>query len=288
MNRGHRRRSQVTPPTLGPAPRAARAADLGEGGGSARRSAPRRPYSGRGCGRGHPRRGMSFNDSVAVSVAAYAVWQSLVAIPEGRRGKVVLMGFAPTCSACRPRYRSHMTIPFPPVAPSASGSTSGEKADMARRTRRGRCSVVVLGGKIRNSGESLSSPRASEPAEGRTRRDSQGILVFPFRTTPRRGCRGHRSRARPAEALPAVHRPGAPFVAHRSLSDGDGHAIAIRRSRAAASSSMNQDRKGASSSGLSCSTVCFSFSTSDMVTLLCGTHGSGCRSAARSVQRGLC
>jgi len=31
--------------------------------------------------------------------------------------------------------RWHMTIPFRPVARSASGSTSGKKADMARRTR---------------------------------------------------------------------------------------------------------------------------------------------------------
>ena len=35
-------------------------------------------------------------------------------------------------------YCRHVTIPIPPVAHSASGSTSGEKADMARRTRRGR------------------------------------------------------------------------------------------------------------------------------------------------------
>ena len=41
-------------------------------------------------------------------------------------------------------------------ARSASGSTSGGKADMARRVRRG---GVVLRGKIRNPGESLSSLR---------------------------------------------------------------------------------------------------------------------------------
>ena len=56
----------------------------------------------------------------------------------------------------------HMTIPFPPVARSACGSTSGEKADMARRTRRTRGlraprpprdppAGVVRIGKIRNS-----------------------------------------------------------------------------------------------------------------------------------------
>ena len=43
-----------------------------------------------------------------------------------------------------------------PVSRSAAGSTSGEKAEMARRVRRG---GVVLRGKIRNPGESLSSLR---------------------------------------------------------------------------------------------------------------------------------
>ena len=41
----------------------------------------------------------------------------------------------------------------------------------------------------------LIFPPATEPAEGRTRRDSQGILVFPFRTTPRRSRGGRRGRA---------------------------------------------------------------------------------------------
>ena len=60
-----------------------------------------------------------------------------------------------------------VTIPIPPVARSASGSMSGEKADMARGARRTRGlraprppgRRVVLRGKIRDSGESLSSPR---------------------------------------------------------------------------------------------------------------------------------
>ena len=66
--------------------------------------------------------------------------------------------------------------PPPSVARSASGSTSGKKADMARRTRRTRRTCrsrrsrrsrgtrrggVVLRGKIRNAGRSLSSPSVS-------------------------------------------------------------------------------------------------------------------------------
>jgi len=45
---------------------------------------------------------------------------------------------------------SHMTIPFRPVARSASGSgsTSGEKADMARHTRRSRRSHGSRGGGV--------------------------------------------------------------------------------------------------------------------------------------------
>ena len=35
-------------------------------------------------------------------------------------------------------------------------------------------------------------------------------------------------RGRPAEALPAVHPPGAPVVAHRHLSEGDGHVPRLR------------------------------------------------------------
>jgi len=37
-----------------------------------------------------------------------------------------------------------MTIPFRPAPRAASGSTSGEKAEMARRPRRGRRGGVVL------------------------------------------------------------------------------------------------------------------------------------------------
>ncbi len=115
-----------------------------------------------------------------------------------------------------------MTIPFRPSPRSASGSTSGKKADMVRRaprpprlsplaarrrrargrhapvrrSRGSRRGEVVLRGKTRNAGRSLSSPSASEPADGPLRRESQGILVFPFRTTPRRSRRGRRCRLR--------------------------------------------------------------------------------------------
>jgi len=65
---------------------------------------------------------------------------------------------------------------------------------------------VALRGKIRRVGGSLSSPSASEPADGRARRDSQRILVFPFRTTPRRGRRGRRGRPRARRARPARSR----------------------------------------------------------------------------------
>jgi hypothetical protein len=44
-----------------------------------------------------------------------------------------------------------MTIPFRPAPRAAFGSTSGEKAEMARRTRRGRGGGVVLRGKIRTN-----------------------------------------------------------------------------------------------------------------------------------------
>jgi len=119
----------------------------------------------------------------------------------------------------RPVEMSCRTIPFRPVARSSAGSTSGKKADMARRARRTRRGGVVTRGKIRNAGRSF--PPATEPAEGRARHDSQGILVFPFRTTPRRSRRGRRARPRTRRArcspgaLPAVHPPSAPFVAHR-------------------------------------------------------------------------
>ena len=42
------------------------------------------------------------------------------------------------------------------------------------------------GSTVREFRRILSSPPATEPANGRWRPDSQGILVFPFRTTPRR------------------------------------------------------------------------------------------------------
>jgi len=41
----------------------------------------------------------------------------------------------------------------------------------------------------KESGRILIFPPAAEPANGRARPDSQGILVFPFRTTPRRSRR---------------------------------------------------------------------------------------------------
>ena len=87
---------------------------------------------------------------------------------------------------------------------------------------------VVLRGKI---GESFSSLPATEPADGRGRRDTQGILiVFPSHyPAPRPPAR----RARPPGAPPAMHPLGVPFVAHRRLSEG-GHvrsAAMCRRDR---------------------------------------------------------
>jgi len=49
----------------------------------------------------------------------------------------------------------------------------------------------------------LIVPPASEPADGRMRPDSQGILVFPFRTTPRRSRRARRSRRPPQPCAPS-------------------------------------------------------------------------------------
>jgi len=48
------------------------------------------------------------------------------------------------CSFAKDRYPNDMTIPFRPVARAASGSTSGEKAEMACRPRRGCRGGVVL------------------------------------------------------------------------------------------------------------------------------------------------
>ena len=88
-----------------------------------------------------------------------------------------------------------MTIPFRPVARAASGSTGGEKAEMARRSRGSHRGGVVPRGKITNP--CLPPQRASLRTAVREWKVG-GILIFPFRTTPRRGRRG---RARP---------PGAP------------------------------------------------------------------------------
>ena len=116
----------------------------------------------------------------------------------------------------------HMTIPFPPAGHSASGSTSGGQAGMARRPRRARGSRrdrVVLRGKIRNSGRSLSSPR--QPSLRRAVRDAKvkeslsSLFVLP-RAPGRQGCRGC--------APVAV---GPPFVAHR-LSERDGRELSFR------------------------------------------------------------
>jgi len=52
----------------------------------------------------------------------------------------------------------------------------------------------------------LILPPATEPTDGRGQRDSQGILVFPFRTTPRRERRGRRGRGRAWRARPARSR----------------------------------------------------------------------------------
>ena len=48
----------------------------------------------------------------------------------------------------------------------------------------------------------LIFPTASEPANGRARRDSQEILVFPFRTTPRRSRRAAAGVVAPARPPP--------------------------------------------------------------------------------------
>ena len=108
-------------------------------------------------------------------------------------------------------------------------STSGEKADMARRTRRGgrgcqprrrrpdprrarglRAPRPPRRGSTaredKRSRRILVFPPASEPADGRGRGDSQGILVFPFRTTPRRSRRSRCGRPRARRARPARNR----------------------------------------------------------------------------------
>ncbi len=63
-----------------------------------------------------------------------------------------------------------MTIPFSPVARSASGSTSGEKADMARlgrRSRQTRCGGVVSpeeAGQV--AWDHVAAPAATAAASG--------------------------------------------------------------------------------------------------------------------------
>jgi len=79
-----------------------------------------------------------------------------------------------------------MTIPFRPVARSASGSTSGEKADMARRTRRSRRSGVVLRGNIRNPYLPPRQPSLLTAVRDATVKES---LSSPFALPPRRGRR---------------------------------------------------------------------------------------------------
>ena len=85
--------------------------------------------------------------------------------------------------------------------------------------------MVVRGPTVK---ESLSSlfvrPRARRvaAAAGSPRPPAPAAAARARRERPR----GRRSR--PPGALPAVHPPGAPFVAHRRLSDGDGHDGRIR------------------------------------------------------------
>jgi len=93
-----------------------------------------------------------------------------------------------------------VTIPIPPVARSACGSTSGEKADMARRARRGRRGResrrggVVLRGKIRKVGGSLSSPRQPRLWTAAGEATVKESLSSPFARAPRRSRRGRRGR----------------------------------------------------------------------------------------------
>ena len=112
----------------------------------------------------------------------------------------------------RTEMAPHETIPFRPLARSASGSTGGAKAEMARRRRRG---GVVLRGKIRDPclppqraslrtavrerkvRESLSSPfalpraAAARAPAGRARRETGGLnrpcLPSPPATEPADG-----------------------------------------------------------------------------------------------------
>ena len=117
-----------------------------------------------------------------------------------------------------------MTIPFPPVARAAPGSTGGEQADMARHARRSRRGGVVLRGKIRIRRNSLSS--LAEASLRRALRDAKvkeslcSLFALP------------RAAAGSAAGRASV---GRPFVAHRRLSEGDGHArrFATRLPRAA-------------------------------------------------------
>ena len=92
--------------------------------------------------------------------------------------------------------------------PLPSGSACGLRIDERREDGRGARHVPRpprRGSTVREDKKSrriLIFPPASQPADGCERPDSQGILVFPFRTTPRRSRRGlpsRRGRARLSE-----------------------------------------------------------------------------------------
>ena len=109
-----------------------------------------------------------------------------------------------------------MTVPFRPVARSASGSTSGEKADVARRGRRSRSRSRRRAGSAaredkRESADTSSSPRQPSlrtAAGDPTVKESLSSLL----ALPRAAAAGVAAAAgapvpdaRPPGALPAVH-----------------------------------------------------------------------------------
>ena len=93
----------------------------------------------------------------------------------------------------------------PCAAPEAFDCDPGDACDdvsprFEPPARGGRRSTLREDGEFRRI---PTFPPAIEPADGRGRPDSQGILVFPFRTTPRRGRRGRRN-----DFVHGAHDPG--------------------------------------------------------------------------------
>ena len=149
---------------------------------------------------------------------------------------------APRAPARSP-MRAH-DHPLPSSSAFSPGSTSGEKAEMARRTRRGRPRRGSAAREDKESRRILIFPPAGEPAKGCERPDSQGILVFPFRTTPRRSRRGRRGCARLSEGdghvraffgdSPSVRTAGARWFRRRGSWHWTRHASRGRRGQAQA------------------------------------------------------